>query len=324
MFARLGKDSIAGEGTTGEDSCGKPSDDDDDVDGGGSDSDVGDGESKNPDRFALPREFFASSAAAERASSRSGAAFRIAANGPATSFSGSGVPRARFGLGDPASDFSSGGDRGKGNGVSVELRALAAFFGGGDFSDDDSVPDPTAKPSSTNDVFRFESSKKTKTDGAPYPRSAPRDPDEGGVPMGPRPNAKWWETSEPENDEPANGAGGHLARRSVTERVAKASKTPHREETDAVIARDFFRVAGAVSFASRPRRAGTEPALERAERAAASVSEDALLRDWEGEESDAEERSEDGSREDASEVIDEDDEDGGKEGSEASGAVDFE
>jgi hypothetical protein len=268
-------------------------------------------------RFALPREFFASAAAADRAARRADGA------------NGASDTRERFGVG-PMSALSAETDDGRGKrrrGDSVEMRVLSAFLGGGDSDSDSDEEEKNAAAAKVRTPD--EPPKKARKTAPSAPAAA--DPAEGGVPTVAR-ATKWWETTTrpsaaaaavadeaPSASAGAGAGGGALAKDFFAARpvaAANASKTP---------ARDFFRAAAPAPFAPRSREEDDEEGDDASASVSASdepgddddeeeeeangegmVSEDELLGDWQDDEED-----DDDDDEEDEEDEDDSDEDGG-------------
>ena len=237
--------------------------------------------------------------------------------------SGARSARERFGLGPVANDEKderNARDKKKQRRRrtdSVEMRALAAFLGGRDdddeSSDDDDDDDDDAGALAT--AADGAPARRDARTGAEPPAAAekrsgnarepnignsgglakpepsrrgsgtPRDPDEGGVPVA-RPGAKWWEAG--------SGAEGGKNPSPPARRAAESER-----EKPSVLARDFFRAAapfapfgtvpsgakgaGAPSASGDESGDGSGEGGDDSASASVSVSEEALLRDWRGE-----------------------------------------
>ena len=237
--------------------------------------------------------------------------------------SGARSARERFGLGPVANDEKderNARDKKKPRRRrtdSVEMRALAAFLGGRDdddeSSDDDDDDDDDAGALAT--AADGAPARRDARTGAEPPAAAekrsgntrepnignsgglakpepsrrgsgtPRDPDEGGVPVA-RPGAKWWEAG--------SGAEGGKNPSPPARRAAESER-----EKPFVLARDFFRAAapfapfgtvpsgakgaGASSASGDESGDGSGDGGDDSASASVSVSEEALLRDWRGE-----------------------------------------
>lgn len=256
--------------------------------------------SKKPDRFALPREFFASASAALRAADNADStAHDDSKDGELKSAN---KARERFGLG-PASMDNAYDTNPRKRKDTVELRALAAFLGGDSDSDDEKVPS-AGKQSEVPALQEKKTVKTVHATSKTASKPAPIDPDEGGVPMG-NSAAKWWEKASDEKDEK-----GEDISQKKTKKGDPASKRlkPEKDPVpDAAISRDFFRASTAafVPFGLRSvslghsSDSGRESAEEGAEKVSASdsdgisLSEDKLLQDWQGEESSDEDMEDD-------------------------------
>jgi hypothetical protein len=299
MFARLGKDTDTDTNEEEfEEACLDSVSDDDAVDAND------DAANDEDDRFALPRAFFSSAAAAARAAARADA--RRENDGADGELAGAGSIRERFGLGPVGNERDTEPERKRRRqNDSVEMRALAAFLGASDDEDADDDAGGGALATAAEASPRLQTTKRlekpsaaagrpetvTGRASASVARPPPRDPDEGGVPMA-RTGAKWWE---------AGGGGGDDGNVSRSERDARAptrnkpTPTASDVENEPIgLARDFFRAAA--PFAP----SGTRIASTRVDASAASgaespgagasdddgddsVSEEALLRDWRGE-----------------------------------------
>ena len=250
--------------------------------------------SKARDRFDLPRAFFSSDAAAERAAEK--------ANG--------GASRKNKRGDDDAEETKQRRRRTD----SVEMRALAAFLGGRDDDDDDDDDDDAGALATAADGAPARRDARTgaeppaaaekRSGNAREPNSGnsgglakpepsrrgsgtPRDPDEGGVPVT-RPGAKWWEAG--------SGAEGGKNPSPPARRAAESEK-----EKPSILARDFFRAAapfapfGTVPNGAKGAGASSTSGDESGDGSgdggddsasasvSVSVSEEALLRDWRGE-----------------------------------------
>ena len=302
MFARLGKDTTDTDTNEAQETVGSGLDrvSDDDANDDANDDAAND----EDDRFALPRAFFSSAVAAERAAARADA--RRERDGADGELAGAGSVRERFGLGPVGNERDTEPERKRRRqNDSVEMRALAAFLGASDDEDADddagggalataaeaSPRLQTTKPLEKPSAAAGRSETVTGRASASAARPPPRDPDEGGVPMA-RTGAKWWE---------AGSGGGDDGDVSRSERDARAptrnKPTPTASDVEKEpigLARDFFRAAA--PFAP----SGTRIASTRVDASAASgaefpgagasdddgddsVSEEALLRDWRGE-----------------------------------------
>ena len=268
MFARLGKDTTTSgfeeDPTRSATSGGSVS-----SDPGGSAAAAAVGSEKTAAekdrRFALPRAFFSSAAAAER-----------------------------FGLGPAAKANERGAERKRRvRNDSAEMRALAAFLGGSDDEDDAKSDDGGAAPDA-NPPKAAAKRPKTAAGAAARRTPPPRDPDEGGVPMA-RTGAKWWEAG-------GEDAGGETKTAPTLEPERNPRPTRRRDEVDSReptdLARDFFRAAAPFApFGTRPARGRRADASEGADGSDGSslgdgedsVSERALLRDWQGEDDESDE-----------------------------------
>ena len=297
MFARLGKDTTDTDTNEAQETVGSGLD-------RVSDDDANDDANDEDDRFALPRAFFSSAVAAERAAARADA--RRERDGADGELAGAGSVRERFGLGPVGNERDTEPERKRRRQKdSVEMRALAAFLGASDDEDADDDAGGGALATAAEASPRLQTTKPpekpsaaagrpetvTGRASASAARPPPRDPDEGGVPMA-RTGAKWWE---------AGGGGGVDGDVSRSERDARAptrnkpTPTASDVENEPIgLARDFFRAAA--PFAP----SGTRIASTRVDASAASgaefpgagasdddgddsVSEEALLRDWRGE-----------------------------------------
>jgi len=262
-----------------------------------------DAEQKAADRFALPREFFSSAAARERANARR--------EGDA-----SGAPaRTR----NPRTFPDT-----------VEGRALAAFLGsdGLDDSEEDGASEDEGEP---------ESPRAPRRNPPPPPRAeakakakaktrettaAPEEPGEGGSPLGATDGAngrrtRWWE----EADEKGGGRAGSLLASAAEARDARRAATSR----DAPIAADFFRSSAPATFRrSKPPAVGSDgPEVSSSDASsggAAEISEDELLGDWEGEEDEDEDEDEEEGEDEEDEDEDEEEEEGEDEDADASDA----
>ena len=263
-------------------------------------SDSGDPESRDDGddsiedaRFALPREFFASAAAAERAARRVDGA------------NGASDTRERFGVGPvSARGERTDDERGeKRRGDSVEMRVLSAFLGDDEDEDEAEAEDETRSAAAKARTSDEPPKKARKTASS---ASAAADPVEGGVPMTAR-AAKWWETTtrpsaaaDDETPRPSAGAGGgalakdFFAARPVA--AANASNAP---------ARDFFRAAAPAPFVPRSREEDDEEDDDASASVSASdesgdeddseemVSEDERPGDWRDDEDDEDDEDDD-------------------------------
>ena len=262
-------------------------------------SDSGDPESRDDGddsiedaRFALPREFFASAAAAERAARRVDGA------------NGASDTRERFGVGPvSARGERTDDERGeKRRGDSVEMRVLSAFLGDDEDEDEAEAEDETRSAAAKARTSDEPPKKARKTASS---ASAAADPVEGGVPMTPR--GEWWETTtrpsaaaDDETPRPSAGAGGgalakdFFAARPVA--AANASNAP---------ARDFFRAAAPAPFVPRSREEDDEEDDDASASVSASdesgdeddseemVSEDERPGDWRDDEDDEDDEDDD-------------------------------
>ena len=309
MFARLGKDTKDTDTDTNEEAFEEAeacldSVSDDDANDDANDDAAND----EDDRFALPRAFFSSAAAAERAAARADARRERDGADGTIPLADAGSIRERFGVGPvgiPNPRDTEPERKRRRQNDSVEMRALAAFLGASDDEDADddagggalataaeaSPRRQTTKPLEKPSAAAGRPETVTGRASASAARPPPRDPDEGGVPMA-RTGAKWWE---------AGGGGGDGGDVSRSERDARAPtrNKPTPTASDVAnepigLARDFFRAAA--PFAP----SGTRIASTRVDASAASgaespgagasdddgddsVSEEALLRDWRGE-----------------------------------------
>ena len=237
--------------------------------------------------------------------------------------SGARSARERFGLGPVANDEKDERNarekkkQRRRRTDSVEMRALAAFLGGRDdddesSDDDDDDDDDAGAPATAADGAPARRDARTSAEppaaaekrsgnarepnignsgglAKPEPSrrgsGTPRDPDEGGVPVA-RPGAKWWEAG--------SGAEGGKNPSPPARRAAESER-----EKPSILARDFFRAAapfapfgtvpsgakgaGASSASGDESGDGSGDGGDDSASASVSVSEEALLRDWRGE-----------------------------------------
>ena len=238
-------------------------------------------------RFALPREFFASAAAAERAARRVDGA------------NGASDTRERFGVGPvSARGERTDDERGKKRrGDSVEMRVLSAFLGDDEDEDETEAEDETRSAAAKARTSVPSPPKKARKTASSA--SAAADPVEGGVPMTAR-AAKWWETTtrpsaaaDDETPRPSAGAGGGaLAKDFFAARLVAAANASNAP------ARDFFRAAAPAPFVPRSREEDDEEDDDASASVSASdesgdeddseetVSEDERLGDWRDDEDD--------------------------------------
>ena len=255
-------------------------------------------------RFALPRAFFSSAAAAERATDRAGA--RRTGDAAVGELVGAKSARERYGLGPVARDERETERKRGRRDESAEMRALAAFLGGSDDEEDDENDATADDGGATADTKPPAVANRpgTAVGAVKAPgctaRPRPRDPDEGGVPAA-RTGAKWWEAGGGGADgETSSRADGHASAPTRIETspgpIFRDGKTSSRAtaSTDG-LARDFFR-AGApfAPFGTRRGRRANERDAARdgsegdGSEGDDSVSERALLRDWRGEDDESE------------------------------------
>tara|TARA_B110000971_G_scaffold123181_1_gene126174 strand:- start:593 stop:2476 length:1884 start_codon:yes stop_codon:yes gene_type:complete len=320
MLARLGRDGktlevVAGSSPGGESpSVSKDSDDENGEDSEYSDDEYSkdsddDDDAQKPnksDRFALPREFFASAIAAERAADNTDSS-RVQGSNSDQKLKSALSAREKFGLG-PALRVdanSVGSARGK---DSMEMRALAAFMGGDDSGSDDDEGEEKPSPPAVSEPRAVKLA--TAKAAAATSKPAPRDPTEGGVPMAAG-QAKWWEKGDEtknKNDEKRSTADAPDAKRVKNNAVTATPPVP--TAATRALASDFFRADDTALFVPFGQRNGNRDANsdddgddssrsvesdsggtgEGAEGASdsegdvgAELSEDKLLEDWQGE-----------------------------------------
>ena len=202
-----------------DDEDGTAGDDDDDTAG---DDTAGGG----ADRFNLPREFFNSDVAANRAA------------------------RHAAGVGDDDTAGRAGSRSKRRKKDTVEMRALAAFLGSdSDDGDETEGADAATRPAAeaTRPAVEPASAKKPTRDAAASKPAATRlaEPEEGGIPMA-KAGSRWWESGSAAPGAAGTGTGtgtlkgtgGGLAKDFFATRLSAP-------------ARDFFRAGGSAPFAAR-------------------------------------------------------------------------
>ena len=199
----------------------------DDDDGTAGDGTAGDGRAGGgADRFNLPREFFDSDVAANRAA------------------------RHAAGVGDDDTAGSAGSRSKRRKKDTVEMRALAAFLGS-DSDDGDETEGADAAMrlvvEATRPAVEPASAKKPTRDAAASKPAATRlaEPEEGGIPMA-KAGSRWWESGSA-----APGAAGMVTGTGTLKGTGGGLAKDFFATRLSAPARDFFRAGGSAPFAAR-------------------------------------------------------------------------